>query len=98
MLEYARWKYILVAAVLVLGLLFASPNFFGSDPALQIARQDHAAVATDATKEVESYLKDQKVPFSRTYIDKGRLMVRFANVPNHLAGSEAIQTHYKDRH
>ena len=41
MLEYARWKYILVAVVLVLGLLFASPNFFGSDYALQIARKDH---------------------------------------------------------
>src|SRR5580692_8339258 len=96
MLEYARWKYILVAAVLVLGLLFASPNFFGSDPALQIARKDHAAIADDATKDVESYLKEQKVPFSRTYIDKGRLMVRFANVPNQLAGSEAINNHYKD--
>src|SRR3984957_9270572 len=96
MLEYARWKYILVAAVLVLGLLFASPNFFGSDPALQIARKDHAAIADDATKEVESYLKEQKVPFSRTYTDKGRLIVRFANVPNQLAGSEAINAHYKD--
>ena len=90
MLEYARWKYILVAAVLVLGLLFASPNFFGSDPALQIARKDHAAISDGSAKEVEAYLKDQKVPFSRTYIDKGRLMVRFANVPNQLAGSEAV--------
>src|SRR5580692_1946159 len=96
MLEYARWKYILVAAVLVLGLLFASPNFFGSDPALQIARKDHAPIGDDASKEVETYLKEQKVTFSRTYLDKGRLMVRFANVPNQLAGSEAVNTHYKD--
>src|SRR3984957_13415279 len=96
MLEYARWKYILVATVLVLGLLFASPNFFGSDPALQIARKDHAPIAEDASKEVETYLKDQKVAFSRTYLDKGRLMVRFANVPSQLAGSEAVNSHYKD--
>jgi preprotein translocase subunit SecD len=96
MLEYARWKYILVSAILVLGLLFASPNFFGSDPALQIARKDHAAVAEDARKEVETFLKDQKVSFNRTYIDKGRLLVRFANVPDQLAGSEAVNNHYKD--
>src|SRR5580693_7845710 len=96
MLEYARWKYILVAAVLVLGLLFASPNFFGSDPALQIARKDHAPIADYASTEVETYLKEQKVTFSRTYLDKGRLMVRFANVPSQLAGSEAVNSHYKD--
>jgi preprotein translocase subunit SecD len=90
MLEYARWKYYLVAAVLVLGLLFASPNFFGEDPALQVARKDHAPMAQDATKEIESFLKDKKVQFDRTYIDKGRLMVRFASVQNQLAARDAV--------
>src|ERR1700733_9070243 len=33
MLEYPRWKYLLVAAVLLLALLFALPNFFGEVPA-----------------------------------------------------------------
>jgi len=32
MLEYARWKYLLVAAVLLLAMLFALPNVFGEDP------------------------------------------------------------------
>jgi preprotein translocase subunit SecD len=96
MLEYARWKYILVAAVLVLGLLVASPNFFGSDRALQIARKDHAPIAEDATKDVEAYLKDKKVSFVRTYIDKGRLMVRFKDVGDQLAASDAVNEHYKD--
>ncbi|HEY0341304.1 MAG TPA: protein translocase subunit SecD [Steroidobacteraceae bacterium] len=96
MLEYARWKYILVAVVLVLGLLFASPTFFGSDPALQVARKDHAPMAEDTTKEVETYLKDKKVPFDRSYIDKGRLMVRFKGVADQLAASDAVNEHYKD--
>ena len=90
MLEYARWKYYLVAAVLILGLLFASPNFFGSDPALQIARKDHAAVTPDATKEVEKFLTDKKVHFERSYVDKGRLMVRFGTVPDQLAARDAV--------
>ena len=90
MLEYARWKYYLVAAVLILGLLFASPNFFGSDPALQIARKDHAAVTSDATKDIEKFLTDKKVHFERSYVDKGRLMVRFATVPDQLAARDAV--------
>ena len=48
MLEYARWKYILVGVVLAVALLFALPNLFGDDFAIQIARKDRAAI--DATQ------------------------------------------------
>jgi preprotein translocase subunit SecD len=95
MLEYARWKYILVAVVLVLGLLLASPNFFGSDYALQIARKDHAPVTEQTTREIESYLKEKKIPFLRSYIDNGHLMVLFADVPQQLAASEAVNSHFE---
>ena len=96
MLEYARWKYILVAVVLALGLLFASPNFFGSDPALQIARKDHQPATDQSTKDVEAFLKEKKVHFVRSYVDKGHLMVLFTGIPDQLAASDAISEHFKD--
>ena len=95
MLEYARWKYILVAVVLVLALLFALPNFFGEDPALQVARKDHGAVTADGSKELEGFLKQRNVHFLKSYIDNGRLMVRFANVPDQLAARDAVDEQYK---
>src|SRR5215469_10316473 len=94
MLEYARWKYILVAVVLVLALVFALPNFFGEDPALQVARKDRSAITADAAKELEGFLRERNVHFVRSYIDNGRLMVRFANVPDQLAGRDAVDEHY----
>ena len=90
MLEYARWKYLLVAAVLLLALLFALPNVFGEDPALQVARKDHAAFTPEAEQTVESFLRDHGVRFERSYIDQGRLMVRFASVPDQLAARDAV--------
>jgi preprotein translocase subunit SecD len=90
MLEYARWKYILVAVVLLLALLFALPNFFGQDPALQVARKDHAAVAAEGTQALEVFLKQRGVAFGKSYIDSGRLMMTFANVPSQLAARDAI--------
>jgi len=53
-LEYARWKYLLVAGVLVLALLFALPNVFGEDPALQVARKDHNPITADAAQCAET--------------------------------------------
>ena len=90
MLEYARWKYILVAVVLLLALLFALPNFFGEDPALQVARKDHADITSDASKEIESFLTQKHISFARSYVDSGRLMVRFASVPEQLAARDAV--------
>jgi preprotein translocase subunit SecD len=96
MLEYPRWKYVLVAVVLVLATLFALPNVYGEDPALQVARKDHATVTTDAASTVEAYLKQRGIHFVRSYIDNGRLMVRFASVPDQLAGRDAVNEHFAD--
>src|SRR3981081_3791236 len=96
MLEYARWKYVLVGVVLLLSLLFALPNVFGDDPALQVARSDHAPLAPDAASSIESYLKDQKVSFEKSYIDTGRLMLRFGSVPEQLKARDAVNDHFKE--
>src|SRR4029077_12474797 len=90
MLEYPRWKYLLVAVVLLLALLFALPNFFGEDPALQVARKDHSPMVTEGTQALEGFLKQRGVAFGKSYIDSGRLMMTFANVPSQLAARDAI--------
>src|SRR3977135_2996307 len=95
MLEYARWKYILVAAVLLLATLFALPNVFGEDPALQVARKDHNPVTIEASQSVETFLRQRGIHFDRSYIDGGRLMVRFAPVADELAARDAVNAQLK---
>ncbi len=96
MLEYARWKYILVAVVLLLALLFALPNVFGEDPALQVERKDHSPVTQDAARAVESFLGERRVHLARSYIDGGRLMVRFGGVADQLAARDAVNERFAD--
>src|SRR5260370_17076996 len=98
MLEYARWKYALVAIVLCLGLLLALPNVFGQDEALQVARKDRAPVAADAAPPIEAYLKERGVTFEKSYIDSARLMLRFPNVTEQLKPPEAANKHFQDPH
>ena len=35
--RYPLWKHLLIAAVLAAGVVFALPNVFGEDPAVQIS-------------------------------------------------------------
>src|SRR3569833_179657 len=98
MLEYARWKYILIVVVLLLSTLFALPNVFGDDPAIQIARADHTNLKADDATAIVSYLKDQKITVDKSYVDDGKVMLRFADTTEQFKARDAIKDHYKDQY
>lgn len=90
MLEYARWKYVLVSLVTVVALLLAAPNFFGEDLALQLARKDRADIDATGQTGVEDFLRSKQVSYTRAYIDGGRLMVRFPGVAEQLKARDVV--------
>jgi preprotein translocase subunit SecD len=91
MLEYARWKYILVAAVLAVALLFALPNLFGDDYALQIARKDRSAIESAEFATIESTLKGAGVTYTGVELDKGNVTVRFVDSESQLKGRDIVK-------
>jgi preprotein translocase subunit SecD len=94
MLEFPRWKYWLVAVVLLLATVVALPNVFGEDAALQMVRKDRAAVGADAGREVVRLLADRGVAVSRNYEDQGRLMLHFDSVAQQLKARDAVNEAY----
>jgi len=98
MLEYARWKYYLIVAVLLIAALFALPTVFGEDPALQIARRDHNPVKADTQQTFEQYLTSHGVHFTKSYIENGQLMVRFPTVAEQLKAGDVISDKYTDQY
>ena len=95
MLEYARWKYILVAVVLAVALLFALPNLFGDDFALQIARKDRSRHRCAAARDHRERAQGRRRHVSRSVeLDDGNVIVRFADNetqlkrPRHRQGRE----------
>ena len=90
MLHFARWKSITVLVALILGLLFALPNLFGTDPALQLALRNYEAVSETQQKDVEDFLRGKQVTFADSYIEDGKLMIRFGSVPEQLKARDAI--------
>jgi len=91
MLEYARWKYILVSVVLAVALLFALPNLFGDDFALQIARKDHAAIDATQLASIEKTLKDAGVNYTSAEIDDDNVIVRFPDNDSQLRGRDVVK-------
>jgi preprotein translocase subunit SecD len=91
MLEYARWKYILVAVVLLIALLFALPNVFGDDRALQISRKDRAAITVDEMASIEKLLKDAGAVYDSIELDEGSVMLRFDSDSKQLNARDLVK-------
>jgi preprotein translocase subunit SecD len=91
MLEYARWKYILVSVVLAVALLFALPNLFGDDFALQIARKDHAPIDAPQLASIEKTLKDAGLTYTSAELDDGNVIVRFPDNDSQLRGRDVVK-------
>ncbi|MEP7246454.1 MAG: protein translocase subunit SecD, partial [Gammaproteobacteria bacterium] len=96
MLEYARWKYVLVGIVLLLALLFALPTVFGQALALQVARKDRAPIDVTAQTSIEKFLTEHTVAFTRSTLEGGRLTLQFKDVPDQLKGRDAVNQQFAD--
>ncbi len=90
MLEFPRWKYILVVLVTLFALVFAAPNFFGEDLAVQIERRDRAALDDTALQGIVDALAQREVDVKRAYVDNGRAMLLFEEVGDQLAARDAM--------
>jgi preprotein translocase subunit SecD len=78
--RYPTWKYILIAVIILIGLLYTIPNFFGESPAVQVSPAKTSLKADAALlSKVEATLKLSNVPFNGIYLDASGVKVRFAD-------------------
>jgi preprotein translocase subunit SecD len=80
----------------VIGLLFALPNLFGEDPALQVERKSRAPMDDFARQSIEDLLHKQNVVIKRDYIDSGRLIVAFNDVASQLKARDTVDATLSD--
>ncbi|NKC16164.1 MAG: protein translocase subunit SecD [Gammaproteobacteria bacterium] len=95
--QYPFWKYLLLIAVCVIGLVFASPNLFAPDRAVQISAH-RAGAALPATLEAEVRTALIQAGIEPKRIDRGeaRLLVRLDDPKKQLEASRAIRASLSD--
>ena len=90
--QYPWWKYLLIGLVMLWGLLFALPNLFGEDPAVQIS-------GTRETIQIDAALRDRvvglldadRLSYKRTELENGRLLIRFADSELQLKAADILK-------
>lgn len=88
--QYSSWKYILLLVVLVVGSLYALPNIYGSDPAIQISATRNNVVDSNTQSAVLEALKATNISLRRSVLDDKGLLLRFDGVEEQLKAADSL--------
>ena len=91
--RYPLWKYLLVTAVLALGLLYTLPNFFGDTLAVQISTNRHSlTIDSQIEARVAQALKTAGIADDGMFIADGSLKVRFKDSQTQMKARSVIES------
>jgi len=92
MLEFPRWKYFLILAVLALGVLYALPNAYQKDPSVQVTAQREGALDETLRTRVQDELTKAGIPVKSVAVEGNSLMVRLANLDAQNKANNLLRT------
>ena len=90
--RYPLWLNLFIAIVLLGGLVYALPNFFGESPAVQISATKPTAKIDDSLRtRTEEALKHASLPFEESFLSETSVKVRFKDTDTQLKARDVIE-------
>ncbi|MDH3289089.1 MAG: protein translocase subunit SecD [Betaproteobacteria bacterium] len=91
--RYPLWKYIIIAAAIVLGCFYTLPNFFGEAPAVQVSPLRATLKADTALmSRVEQILEKGGFKPGAIFLDPQSVKARFADTDTQIRAKDALQS------
>ena len=69
--RYPLWKYLLICVVIAVGCLYALPNIYGKDPALQVSASRGGEVSELTRYAVEDALDTAGIEYGAITVGQG---------------------------
>ncbi|MBC7203646.1 MAG: protein translocase subunit SecD [Pusillimonas sp.] len=95
--RYPLWKYLIVLAAAIVGLLYTLPNFFGESPAVQIASAKTAVkVEANMLGRIQQLLDAENIPTTGAFFEQngpvGTVRFRFGSTDTQLQAKDLIES------
>ncbi len=88
----------MIAIILLIGIIYSIPNFFPSEPAVQISAKTEQTIDPAEMQRFEQILKDQGLSFRASENNGSQVLFRFADTDIQLKASEALKTSVGDKY
>ena len=93
--QYPLWKYFLVVAVLVAGVIYALPNIYPSDPAVQLSGTTGPVVGKSMRGRLAKVLDGEGLPYKTIELEKeGSALVRFEQTEVQLRAVDVLKREF----
>ncbi|MEE9342281.1 MAG: protein translocase subunit SecD [Gammaproteobacteria bacterium] len=89
--HYPGWKYLLIALVVFVGAIYALPNLYGEDPAVQVALEKGDITESTSQGLIESRLGDAGIAVKSVETEQARLLFRFNDSEDQLKSADIIK-------
>jgi preprotein translocase subunit SecD len=89
--RYPLWRYVLLAILIVVGLIYALPNLYGEDPAIQISTKESAPMGADLNSKIIAGLQSQHIIYKSIQQENNTILVRFNDIDDQLKAQNIIQ-------
>lgn len=89
--KYPLWKNIALCLVVLLGGIYAAPNLYGEDPAVQISVAPNKPVELPSPEGIENQLKQSNLVFKSIEQSGDTLLVRFKDTENQIRALDEIK-------
>lgn len=89
--QYPLWRYLLIVALIVVGVIYALPNVYGEDPSVQVTTRNSTPFPADIVTTLKSTLKSQQIPYIAIDKEKNAYLIRFHDNNDQLKAQSVIQ-------
>ncbi len=89
--RFPAWKYALLIIVLGLGIIYAAPNLFGDDPAVQVSSIRGFELEDDLIERVEMLLNEADIEIRAVETEPQRMLVRFDNPDRQARAADLLR-------
>lgn len=86
--RYPLWKYILIAIIIAVGVIYSLPNIYGSDPALQISSSRGAEISELTEIQVQIAFDEAGIKPENYEINQDNLLIRFRDEETQLKAQD----------
>ena len=89
--QYPLWKNLLIIVVLLIGVIYALPNVYGEDPAVQVTAARAGKLEAGVQQQVESALKKAGIKYKSIVANDQEVLVRFYSTDVQLKAVDFIK-------
>src|SRR3990172_106546 len=96
--QYPAWKYLLILFILTTGVLYALPNLWGEDPALQVTSARGFAIPLDLESSIENALVGDQSKYKSQEKSGNRRLYRFNATEDQRRAADAVKKALGDQY